>query len=303
MKLLDDILKLKDTIQESGEYVGSMATRAAISNFYKNQWLPLSQDFKNQHGTSDFQIVDENAFAMYELTKTQKPSKAKLLANIKAIISILDKIELNAIRGHGSNFEYSNKTISLEKTSTENNPEKAKTTETTNKRAVFVIHGRNLAIRDSMFDFLRSIDLRPLEWSELIKSTGIGAPYIGDVLDKAFSEAQAIVVLMTPDDEGRLREQFRGEKEPLHETEFTPQARLNVIFEAGMAIGRCPNRTIIAEVGSVRPFSDIIGRHSVRLDDSAEKRHDLAQRLETAGCHINIKGVSWLKVGNFSAKI
>jgi predicted nucleotide-binding protein len=169
-----------------------------------------------------------------------------------------------------------------------------------NKRSVFVIHGRDLDIRNSIFEFLRSLDLHPLEWSELIKSTGSGAPYVGEVLDKAFSEAQAIVVLMTPDDEGCLREHLRGTNEPSHEKELTPQPRLNVIFEAGIAMGRRPDRTIIVEVGSVRPFSDIAGRHSVRLDDSAEKRLELAQRLETAGCLVNMKGTSWLKAGKFS---
>jgi len=185
------------------------------------------------------------------------------------------------------------------------NLEKEKVTQVTqsqsrNKRAVFVIHGRDLAVRDSLFEFLRSLDLRPLEWSELIKSTSSGAPYIGEVLDKAFSEAQAILVLMTPDDEGCLREYLRGQNEPSHEKELTPQARLNVIFKAGMAMGRCPERTIIVEVGSVRPFSDIAGRHSVRLDGSPETRLDLAHRLESAGCEVNMKGESWLKAGKLS---
>lgn len=119
---------------------------------------------------------------------------------------------------------------------------------------------------------------------------------------KLFLEAQAIVVLMTPDDEGCLREHLRGKDEPSHEKKLTPQPRLNVIFEAGIAMGRRPERTIIVEVGSVRPFSDIVGRHSVRLDDSAEKRLDLAQRLETAGCEVNTTGTAWLKSGKFTLK-
>src|SRR5262245_36790070 len=40
------------------------------------------------------------------------------------------------------------------------------------KRSIFVVHGRDLALRDSMFQFLRSINLRPLEWGELTAATG-----------------------------------------------------------------------------------------------------------------------------------
>src|SRR4029078_1296077 len=88
-------------------------------------------------------------------------------------------------------------------------------------RKVFIVHGRNNAARDALFTFLRSIGLHPLEWSEIVRATGKGSPYIGEVLEKGFSIAQAVVVLMTPDDEARLREPFRGPSEPPHETDLT----------------------------------------------------------------------------------
>jgi predicted nucleotide-binding protein len=166
-------------------------------------------------------------------------------------------------------------------------------------RAVFVIHGRNLKARDAMFTFLRSIGLHPLEWSEAVLATGEGSPYIGQVLDTAFSRAQAVVVLMTPDDEVRLREPFREPGDRLHETQLTPQARPNVLFEAGMAMGRCPERTILVELGVLRPFSDIGGRHVIRLNNTTQRRQELAHRLETAGCAVNLRGTDWHTAGDF----
>jgi predicted nucleotide-binding protein len=168
-------------------------------------------------------------------------------------------------------------------------------------RVVFVVHGRNMTARTAMFQFLRAIGLRPREWSQAVADTGKAMPYIGEVLDAAFSKAQAVVVLMTPDDEARLREQYRGPGDPPHETELTPQARPNVIFEAGMAMGRAPDRTVIVEVGEVRPFSDVGGRHVIRMNNSSERRQELAQRLRDAGCDVDLGGTDWHREGDFDA--
>jgi predicted nucleotide-binding protein len=167
-------------------------------------------------------------------------------------------------------------------------------------RKVFVVHGRNLKARDALFAFLRSIELNPLEWSEAVKATGATNPYVGEVLNVAFSRAQAVVVLMTPDDEARLRERFVQSSDPPHETDPTPQARPNVLFEAGMAMGRCPERTVLVELGTLRPFSDIGGRHVVRLDNSGPRRQELADRLKTAGCPVSLAGTDWHTQGDFS---
>ena len=170
-------------------------------------------------------------------------------------------------------------------------------------RVVFVVHGRNSRARDAMFTFLRSIGLYPLEWSEAVRATGETSPYIGNILDVAFSIAQAIVVLLTPDDEGCLRDPFRSPGDPPHEIELTPQARLNVIFEAGMAIGRRVDRTILVELGELRPFSDIAGRHVVRLNNTTQRRQEFAQRLQAAGCPVNLTGTDWHTAGDFEGAL
>ena len=166
-------------------------------------------------------------------------------------------------------------------------------------RKVFVAYGRNIEMKKAMFEFLKALDLFPQDWKELVASTGKGSPYVGDVLDKAFSDAQAIVILLTPDDEGRMNYNFLSDRDPPHERSLTPQARQNVIFEAGIAMGYRPDRTIIVQIGNIRPFSDIGGRHTIIMDNSEDKRGDLAKRLNTAGCPTNTFGSEWLKAGNF----
>lgn len=165
-------------------------------------------------------------------------------------------------------------------------------------RSVFVIHGRNEPARAALFTFLRAIDLAPIEWSEAISMTGSASPYIGDVLDAAFRRAQAVVVLQTPDDIAHLHESLTYPGDP--ETQPQLQPRPNVLYEAGMAMGRNPDRTVMVELGQIKVFSDIHGRHAVRLDNSVAKRQDLATRLKNAGCAVNLDRVDWHTAGDLT---
>lgn len=167
-------------------------------------------------------------------------------------------------------------------------------------RSVFVVHGRNEALRKAMFDFLRSINLSPMEWTSAVELTGEGSPYIGQVLDAAFSYATAIVVLMTPDEVAYLQPRYaHGDNDP--EALPSAQARPNVLFEAGMALGRDAKRTVLVEIGEVRPFSDVAGRHAIRLANSTASRQALANRLKTAGCDVNLTGTDWHTSGDFTS--
>src|SRR5207237_5150999 len=58
--------------------------------------------------------------------------------------------------------------------------------------------------------------------------------------------------------------------------------------------------TVLVQLGHMRPFTDVVGRHAVRLDNSAAMRKELAQRLATAGCIVDMSGDSWLSAGDFT---
>lgn len=170
-------------------------------------------------------------------------------------------------------------------------------------RRVWVVHGRDERLRRGVFDFLRSIGLEPLEFSEARKLTGKPMPYVGEILHAAFQHAQAVVVLLTPDDEARLRPELQKEGDPDHERVLFGQARPNVIFEAGMALVSHPEQTLLVQFGIVRPFSDVTGRHIVHMDGSGEKRQELASRLEDAGCPVNLSGTDWHRVGDMKPRV
>lgn len=166
---------------------------------------------------------------------------------------------------------------------------------------VFVVHGRNRQARDAVFAFLRSLGLRPLEWNQVIRMTGQPTPYVGTILEVAFREAAAVVVLLTPDDQARLSRELLSPSDAAYERNLTGQARPNVLFEAGMAFGKNPSSTVLAQLGELRPFSDVAGRHIIRLSNESTSRQEFVTKLANAGCNVDTSGSDWLSAGDFAA--
>lgn len=166
--------------------------------------------------------------------------------------------------------------------------------------SVFVVHGRNTVARRELFNFLRALGLKPIEWSQAIKMTGQASPYVGTILDTAFREAAAVVVLLTPDDDVKLRKRYHKAHEPEYEKKLTGQARPNVLFEAGMAFGRNPDSTVLVQLGDVKSFSDVAGRHIVHLSNNPTCRQEFATKLANAGCNVDTTGTDWLVAGDFA---
>ena len=166
---------------------------------------------------------------------------------------------------------------------------------------VWVVHGRDSRTKSAMFTFLLALGLKPTSFGKARELTGKAMPQISEILAAAFQNAQAVLVLLTPDDEGRLRPEFVKSDDEPSDRNLTAQPRLNVIFEAGMAAVSHPEQTIFVRFGYIRPFSDIAGLHYVSMDGSAEQRRELALRLRSAGCPINLDDDShWLNAGNFA---
>jgi predicted nucleotide-binding protein len=165
--------------------------------------------------------------------------------------------------------------------------------------SVFVVHGRDSVARNAMFAFLRSIGVKPIEWTSAIGLSKKAAPYVGDILDAAFARARAIVVLMTPDDLAQLRPDLLLPSDKPYERVLTGQARPNVLFEAGMAFATHPDRTVIVQLGNVREFSDMAGRHVVHMSNEYSRRQEFVTKLSNAGCSVDTTGTDWVDAGDF----
>jgi hypothetical protein len=151
-----------------------------------------------------------------------------------------------------------------------------------------------------MFELLRAFGLHPLEWGELRAATKKPSPYIGEILDAGFAVSQACVVLMTPDEEVRLRDEYIEDE---IERFTAHQPRPNVLLEAGMELDKYRDRTVIVELGRIRQVSDLAGIHTLRMGDRVEKRKELAERLRDAHCDVRIEGTAWHNAGRFDEAI
>lgn len=107
---------------------------------------------------------------------------------------------------------------------------------TIDSRNIFVIYGRNLQAKNDLFDLLRSVDLKPFEWSTVVELTGEGCPTNYQSIDKAMDNVQAFIALFTDDDEVKLRDELLNKGEKIEDISYQP--RPNVLFETGLAFGK-----------------------------------------------------------------
>jgi len=145
-------------------------------------------------------------------------------------------------------------------------------------KTVFVIHGRDLEVRDAVVRFLKALDLEVIDFEKVAATLG-PSPFIAEVVFKAIRSADAIIALFTPDEHAALYEPKEPDRTFAEPQETRWQARSNVIFEAGVALGSKPECTILAALSTdTRAFSDLQGKHFVDLA-SANAKEQLRGRL------------------------
>lgn len=138
-------------------------------------------------------------------------------------------------------------------------------------KRVFVVHGRDDGTRQAVARVIEQLGLDAVLLDE--------QPNQGRTVIKKFEEEAGevgfAVVLLTPDDEGRLR----GEN-----NELSPRARQNVVFELGYfaaSLGR--NRVCALRKNDVEIPSDYQGVIYIPMDDAGGWRFQLARELQAAG--------------------
>ena len=161
-------------------------------------------------------------------------------------------------------------------------------------RKVFIIYGRNTKAYEAMRLFVRSLGLQASDFRRMVELAG-GSPYVGQLIHDNMKKSQAVIALFTPDEFAELRAEY-----PEQRDRKRWQARQNVIFEAGMAMGIDDSRTILVSLGEISLSSDMDGRHVARMDNTVDARDHLKGRLATAGCVIQADS-DWHTAGDFDS--
>lgn len=137
-------------------------------------------------------------------------------------------------------------------------------------KKVFVVHGRDAGAKHEVARFLEQLGLEAVILHE--------RPNGGRTLISKFREESAdisyAVVLMTPDDVGRLA----------IGSDLRPRARQNVVFELGFFVGKLgPSRVCALVTGDVERPSDFEAVVFEPLDPGGAWRLSLARELKGAG--------------------
>lgn len=149
---------------------------------------------------------------------------------------------------------------------------------------VMLIHGRDAEVRDAVGQFMHALGLVPVPWNALHEQTGMSRADVALAFRAALDIVQVAIVLLSPTD--------------------NDQPSANVLFEAGLAMGIAPSRTVLVSVGEVVLPSDLAGLNILRLTNTAASRNALRVRLAAAGCGVSTPGSEWLdprQTGSFEA--
>jgi predicted nucleotide-binding protein len=149
--------------------------------------------------------------------------------------------------------------------------------EPTYSRAVFVVHGRDDGLRESVARTLERLSFEPLILSE---QPNQGATLIEKFERNALQVGFAVVIL-SPDDYGRGSQEAAIPSEP-------NRARQNVVLELGYFMGKLGRSRVAAlyRPGTELP-SDIHGLGYVPIDDGDAWRFKLAGELAAAGYDVD----------------
>jgi Predicted nucleotide-binding protein containing TIR-like domain len=136
-------------------------------------------------------------------------------------------------------------------------------------KRIFIIYGHDQAAYATLRKFIKSLGLTELAFERVADEFDDPNPFIAEVVMKGIDIADAVIALFTPDERAAL---YSPDTADAANSEARWQPRPNVIFEAGVALGLAPERTILVTLGSdIRLFSDLSGKHFIDLTGSGAK--------------------------------
>ena len=145
------------------------------------------------------------------------------------------------------------------------------------KPRVFIVHGHDMATLTRLELVLHRIGAEPIT---LRKAPKAGSKTWIELLEEYLPSSDAVIVLMTPDDEGRIVNDNAS---------LSPRVRENVLVEAGYTVINNRERSLLIALGGVSIPSDFDGIARIQSemwDKTVEPA--LAKRLEDMGLPVSV---------------
>jgi predicted nucleotide-binding protein len=145
---------------------------------------------------------------------------------------------------------------------------------------IFVVHGHSDARK---YELMRLLDRAATPEAMVLHEQANRGQTILEKFERHAQVASFAVVLLTGDDEGRLRGSTG---------DLAPRGRQNVIFELGVFIGALgrSNVVVLMDDGVEKP-SDIGGLVYISLDAAGAWRHSLLKELQAAGVEVDFNRI------------
>lgn len=146
-----------------------------------------------------------------------------------------------------------------------------------NNTNIFIVHGHNLAVQQSVARTIEKLGLNPIILSE--------QPNAGNTIIEKFeanSDVGFAVILLTDDDEGKLKTDI----------DLKSRARQNVILELGYFIGRLGRKRVLPLYSEgVELPSDIHGLLFIPIDKADTWKFALVRELKEVGYNVDANSI------------
>ena len=264
--LIDDLNELPHRDEEKLDYFRSRA-KMVIREIFGNS------DAAKQY-IDDISKIEFNAYPSYKLVPSYHHGlvPTQIIETKKRELNLPTEQEKDTAWNSGKVKMLNTLKIMLDESKLEDN----KMREDPQQNQVFVVHGHDEGMKESVARALGKLGLEPIILHE--------QPNRGRTIIEKFEDFSVInfaIVLLSPDDMGCSKSDYPGAA--------NPRARQNVIFELGYFIGKLGRNRVAAILrgeDTEKP-SDIDGIAYISYD-SSEWKSSLAMELKACGYDIDM---------------
>jgi predicted nucleotide-binding protein len=250
----------------AAQITSSTALKEAQSEYYS--WTEYNTDLLRRLFTTG-QYADEYSFWIgiaiaggSSLSKDIEEHFEDIRSKIRRLSSILERLDLVE---EGTEVAIMRERPALAQPARRNGPE---------SRKIFVVHGRDEEMKQTVARLLTQLDFEPVILSE--------QPNGGRTIIEKFEQEADVrfaVVLLSPDDEGCLKGR---------DLQLQDRARQNVVLELGYFVGKLGRGNVCAlKRGDLELPSDIVGVAYTSFEAGEAWKLSLAQELRAAGLDVD----------------